>query len=334
VLVRAAAASDIARVAGLANEAAARSWASFATAPEPVADWERSWESTRAAHPWLVAEDGGAVVGFARTGPYRARGAYAWTAEVSVYVDPAHHGRGVGAALYARLVGLARAQGYVTLLAGIAQPNEPSERLHARFGFVKVGTLSRVGYKFGAYRDVAYWQLSTWPELVAPEPVRPVAEVAAKLDAPCRVQRSTLADVAPLIGALDAELSATYPEPGATHFRLDEAEVDGARGAVFAARLLDEVVGCGAVRLVEDDAAELKRMYVAPRWRGRGVSRALLAAAEGLAKELGATRALLETGERQVAARALYERAGYRAVEPFGEYVGSPYSLCMEKALG
>lgn len=334
MLVRAAAASDIQRVAGLANEAAARSWASFATAPEPVADWERAWASTHEAHPWLVADEGGAVVGFARAGPYRPRGAYAWTAEVSVYVDPAWHGRGVGAALYGRLVALTRAQGYVTLLAGIAQPNEASERLHARFGFARVGSLSRVGYKLGAYRDVAFWQLSLWPELVPPEPLRPVAYAESKLGARCEVGRASLADVAPLVAALDAELSATYPEPGATHFRLDEAEVDGTRGAVFVARLLDEAVGCGAVRLLTGDAAELKRMYVAPRWRGRGVSRALLEAAEGFAVERGAKRALLETGERQIAARALYDRAGYRRAEPFGEYVGSPLSVCMEKQLG
>jgi GNAT superfamily N-acetyltransferase len=74
-------------------------------------------------------------------------------------------------------------------------------------------------------------------------------------------------------------------------------------------------------------------MYVAPNWRGLGISRRVLEALEAEARSFGAARALLETGQRQTAALGLYGRAGYRRCEAFGEYVGSPLSVCMAKSL-
>jgi GNAT superfamily N-acetyltransferase len=137
-----------------------------------------------------------------------------------------------------------------------------------------------------------------------------------------------------LIAALNAELSTQYPEPGATHFRLDPSEVAGDRGAFLVAFLAGAPVACGAVRLVTADAAELKRMYVVPTARGLGIGRALLEALEGQARHLGATRLVLETGVRQAAALVLYQRAGFLPIPPFGEYQNSPTSVCMGKALG
>lgn len=79
--------------------------------------------------------------------------------------------------------------------------------------------------------------------------------------------------------------------------------------------------------------AELKRMFVAESARGSGTGRALLEAIESAARERGIRTLRLETGEPQVAAIALYERAGYRRIPPFGEYVDDPTSVCMEKTL-
>ena len=138
-----------------------------------------------------------------------------------------------------------------------------------------------------------------------------------------------------LIEALNAELSAVYPEPGATHFRLDPNEVAPGRGAFFLARLDGEPVGCGAVRLLGDGQdAEIKRMYTAPTARGRGVARAILAAIEAEARRLGAQRLVLETGTRQGAALALYRREGFVDIAAFGEYTASPgTSVCMARPL-
>jgi putative acetyltransferase len=140
-------------------------------------------------------------------------------------------------------------------------------------------------------------------------------------------------EVQALIAALNAELEGRYPEDGANHFRLDEDEVAPGRGVVVAAYRGGEPVGCGAVRKIDETTAELKRMYVAPAARGLGLGGRLLDALEHEARALGVTRLVLETGERQHEAIRLYERAGFARTERFGEYVGSPLSLCMEKRL-
>jgi len=146
-----------------------------------------------------------------------------------------------------------------------------------------------------------------------------------------------------LIAALNAELSARYPEPGATHFRLEQSEVSPGSGAFLVVRSLGRPIGCGALRSLRDPAlaaalgpnvGELKRMYVAPNVRGHGVGRALLDRLEAEARMLGLTRIVLETGTRQAEALALYSRAGYTRIEPYGEYASSPEtSICLEKIL-
>ena len=137
-----------------------------------------------------------------------------------------------------------------------------------------------------------------------------------------------------LIEQLDTELAGIYPEPGATHFRLDSDEVAEGRGAFVVAFAGDEPVGCGAVRRIDDDTGEIKRMFVVPDRRGLGVGRAVLEALESEARALGLSRLVLETGIRQHAAIALYERAGFAPIAPYGEYTASPgTSYCMGKEL-
>ena len=145
------------------------------------------------------------------------------------------------------------------------------------------------------------------------------------------------------IAALNAELSARYPEAGATHFRLDASEVAPGRGIFLVARWAGRPVGCGALRCIREDAlvrevgpavGELKRMYVAPAVRGRGIGKALLARLEAEARALGLARLVLETGIRQPEAIGLYRAAGFADMPPYGEYVASSAtSVCMAKAL-
>ena len=137
-----------------------------------------------------------------------------------------------------------------------------------------------------------------------------------------------------LIAALDEELQAIYPEPGATHFHLDPGEVSGGRGVFLVVALGDLPVGCGALRLIDPATAELKRMYVAAEHRGTGLGRRLVAALEAEARRLGARRMVLETGVRQAAALALYRRAGFEPIPLYGEYCLSPdTSICLGKDL-
>ena len=95
-----------------------------------------------------------------------------------------------------------------------------------------------------------------------------------------------------------------------------------------------QAVGCGGFRRLEDDSAEIKRMFVDPTVRGQGVASKVLAELEAWAKELGATRCILETGSRFHEAMALYQKQGYQRVANYGPYVGVEDSRCFEKVMG
>ncbi len=142
------------------------------------------------------------------------------------------------------------------------------------------------------------------------------------------------AEVRRLTTAQQAELRARYDgdgEPGRPPSAADVSVVLVARDDGGTA------VGCGALRALGGDVAEVKRMYVVPAARGRGVSTSLLAGLEDAARERGWTTLRLETGPRQPEAVALYEGAGYRAIPASGAYVEAPdagCSLYYERVLG
>ncbi|MEC9373190.1 MAG: GNAT family N-acetyltransferase [Planctomycetota bacterium] len=182
MMIRLAAEGDLPAIVEIANWAAAHTTANFAIEPEPLSLWQENFEKTRVMHPWLVAVDeGGAIAGFAKSSPWARRCAYSHAAEVTVYVESSQHGRGVGTALYAALLPTLDAQGYRSLLAGITQPNDASVRLHERFGFRRCAVFHHIGFKFGSWHDVGFWErISRAGEGEAPPaplPLRPVAEV-------------------------------------------------------------------------------------------------------------------------------------------------------------
>lgn len=139
-------------------------------------------------------------------------------------------------------------------------------------------------------------------------------------------------EAARLITELNELLDGLY-HPDDNHFALTREEVDGARGAFLLARVDGRVAGCGAVRLIEDGRAEIKRMYVRPQFQGQGVGRAILSRLEQEARRLGAHGLVLEMGDQQPAAGALYESAGFRQVPCWGEYLATPNSICLGKEL-
>jgi putative acetyltransferase len=137
-----------------------------------------------------------------------------------------------------------------------------------------------------------------------------------------------------LIATLNAELLARYPGPEETFFDLAEEEVAPGRGAFLVARLAGRPIGCGAVRRLDDHTVEIKRMFVAPEARGRGVGGRILAALEAEARRLGASKLVLETGHEQPEAVALYTRAGFVRIPRYGQYACAPQSVCFGKMLG
>ena len=121
-------------------------------------------ERISGTYPWLVAEHDGDTVGFACGSAHRERASYRWAADVTVYASPAAHRRGVGRALYERLLSDLARQGVHVACAGITLPNEASVGLHEALGFAAVGVYRRIGFKLGMWRDVGWWQLQLRPE--------------------------------------------------------------------------------------------------------------------------------------------------------------------------
>jgi putative acetyltransferase len=140
-------------------------------------------------------------------------------------------------------------------------------------------------------------------------------------------------DARRLIAELDGGLAELYPPEQRFGPNLKAEHLQGGQGAFLVARDGDRAVGCGAIRLLNPTTAEVKRMYVEPDHRGRGVGWAVLAGLEVAARQLGVQRLVLETGVYQDAAIALYRRAGFKQVDCWGEYASSPTSLCYQKTL-
>jgi phosphinothricin acetyltransferase len=156
--VRVAEAEDMAAVCAIMNHYIATSIATFRTEPYEVEEWTAQLEARSGRYPWLVAEADGEVVGLAYAGPWNPRGAYAWTAEATVYVADGRHGRGLGSLLYGDLLKRLEQQGFRSVMAQVSRPNPGSEALHAAFGFERLGVIRDAGYKHGAWHDVGIWQ--------------------------------------------------------------------------------------------------------------------------------------------------------------------------------
>jgi phosphinothricin acetyltransferase len=171
LLVRDATSSDAAACAAIYGHYVEHSFATFELVPPTVDDVRSRISGCQQGHAWLVAEREGEVVGFAYGTRFAERAAYRWAAEVSVYLDPEARGGGLGTALYDVLLPRLSERGLQVVTARIAQPNEASGALHARYGFEQVGLLRRIGFKHGAWVDVAIMELELTPaELNPPEP--------------------------------------------------------------------------------------------------------------------------------------------------------------------
>lgn len=169
--IRDATPEDAVAVAAIYGHFVRTTATTFELEPPSPEEVGRRIAACQTSHAWLVAESGGAVTGFAYGTRFAERAAYRWSSEVSVYLDPATVGAGTGSALYGVLLPRLLDRGIQVAFARVAQPNDASEALHAKFGFRRVGLLERVGYKLGRWHDVAILQL----DLASPaaEPAEP-----------------------------------------------------------------------------------------------------------------------------------------------------------------
>lgn len=131
--------------------------ASFETDTPTEHEFANRIEQSNSAHRWLVATEQDQVLGYAYGTPHRARDAYRYSVEVSIYLGPNSQGRGVGRQLYTRLLEDLVQLGYRQAYAGITLPNDASVALHRATGFEPIGVFPRVGFKFGEWHDVSWW---------------------------------------------------------------------------------------------------------------------------------------------------------------------------------
>lgn len=160
MIVRQATEADVPAIRDIYNYEVLHGVATFDIETKSLED-RLQWFRETNQHPQIVivAEDEGGVVGWGCLHKYHTRAAYRFTTEDSVYIHHEHRGRGVGKAILARLVEIARERGFHTVLAGVSEGNEVSIRLHRAFGFEVWGVQRQVGYKFERWLDVTWLQL-------------------------------------------------------------------------------------------------------------------------------------------------------------------------------
>ncbi len=146
----------------------------FETEVPSLAEFTGRIRSVSAEYPYLVCEIGGTIVGYAYAHRYKERAAYQWDAELSVYLDGASRGRGLGKAFYTALIEILVLQNVKTVYGCVLCPNESSERLHDSLGFSRVGVFRSTGYKCGAWRDVVWFEKQIAPYVPEPESFRSI----------------------------------------------------------------------------------------------------------------------------------------------------------------
>lgn len=156
--MRTASAQDAAACAAIYEPYVSGTAITFETEPPSAAEMAGRIEAALQTHAWLVLEDEDRVVGYAYGGRFHARPAYRWACETSVYLEPGRRRTGAGRALYESLLARLIQRGYRIAIAGMTLPNEASVGLHEAMGFEPVGTYRRIGYKLGAWHDVAWMQ--------------------------------------------------------------------------------------------------------------------------------------------------------------------------------
>lgn len=150
---------DAAQVAEIYNYYIKNTHQTFETEQISAEEMRARIAKVSANYPYVVAEEDGIIYGYAKANQFRMRRAYAYSAEVSVYVRSDAKQKGIGTRLYEKLFEELRQTDIHAIIAGISLPNDGSVRFHEKLGFEKVAHFREVGYKLGRWVDVGYWEL-------------------------------------------------------------------------------------------------------------------------------------------------------------------------------
>ena len=173
--LRLAESADASAVAAIYAPYVTASAVSFETEAPDEGEMRSRIDAVAGSYPWIVAEEDGALLGYAYASAFRSRPAYRFAVETTVYLAHGAEGRGIGRRLYTLLLTTLEAQGFTQAIAAITLPNEASVRLHEAFGFAQAGAYRQVGYKLGEWRSVGLWQRALAPLADPPAEPKPFA---------------------------------------------------------------------------------------------------------------------------------------------------------------
>ena len=165
--IRPAAVADAPAIAAIYDHYARETCVTFNTQAPSAAHYAAQIEEGR--YPFLTAEEGGEIAGFAYAAAFRPHDAYRWDVELTIYLQPGLEGQGIGSQLMATLLEELTRLGYLTAYSCITVPNDRSVALHKRFGFAELGVFPATGYKHGQWHSVL-WLSKTLGELASPPP--------------------------------------------------------------------------------------------------------------------------------------------------------------------
>lgn len=172
---------DVPSITSLLNHEITHGVAHFGTEPIEQSEVEGQLAQAEGWFPWYCAFDEvDAFLGFCKSAPWSPRGGYNWTAEITIYLMPEARGRGIGKALYTKLLSTLSAQRFQVIVAGVSEPNPASVALHTFIGMKQTGYNTRMGYKHGQWIDVSYYQMILGEQPNPPEPILSIREAVGE----------------------------------------------------------------------------------------------------------------------------------------------------------
>lgn len=158
-MIRHAKPSDIQQICKIYNYYVMNTPITFEEIPVSIDEMKKRLSEFSGDLPWYVYEEDGEILGYVYASKWKGRCAYRFSIEITVYVDHESIGKGIGSHLYTEMLKFLKETSIHAVIAGISLPNNKSQNLHEKFGFKKVAHFNEVGFKFGKWIDVGYWEL-------------------------------------------------------------------------------------------------------------------------------------------------------------------------------
>ena len=158
-MIRDATVNDAKAICDIYNHYVQNTIITFEEHPVSMGEMQNRIMDGKNSLPWMVSEEYGDIIGFANASKWKSRSAYRFSIESTIYIVSHLRGRGIGSQLYLALISELRSRSMHSVIGGIALPNPASVALHEKMGFKKVAHLKEVGWKFGRWIDVGYWEI-------------------------------------------------------------------------------------------------------------------------------------------------------------------------------